>query len=161
VIVTHGPTSAIAAISHPRFSPRQTATVETSRGAPASGAAPGGTAGVTRDRTSEVVISAHLPRRGLVVLDDANAPGWSVTVDGHTERALNADVVMRGVSVPAGDHVIRWRYRVPGLRPGAVISLVTLLGLLTVATVAWRRRRRDTTPDSSRRRRASGARGPA
>jgi uncharacterized membrane protein YfhO len=46
-------------------------------------------------------------------LDDAWAPGWSVTVDGRPARALQADVVMRGVVVPAGEHEIVWRYRVP------------------------------------------------
>ena len=142
VIASQSPTAAIAAISEPSFSPRHTVTVEASAGAPPPSAGPGGTVALRRETPSEVELSAHLPRRGLVVLDDANAPGWSVTVDGHPEPALNADVVMRGVAVAAGDHLIRWRYRVPGLRVGAVVSSVTLLGLLVAAFAIFRRGRR-------------------
>jgi uncharacterized membrane protein YfhO len=76
------------------------------------------------------------------VLDDAWARGWSVTVDGRPARALRADVVMRGVTVPAGTHEIVWRYRVPGLRTGALLSGLGLLTLLGWGGWLLRSRRR-------------------
>lgn len=47
---------------------------------------------------------------------------------------------MRGVSVPAGTHVIVWRYRVPGLRLGAILSGLAAPTLLLGDGLAIRRR---------------------
>jgi hypothetical protein len=106
-----------------------------------------GTVRVVGDENSQVSLRASLPRTGLVVLDDAWAPGWSVSVDGRPARALQADVVLRGVVVPAGSHEIVWSYRVPGLRLGALLSL---LGLLVAAGwggwLAMRARRSPSAP---------------
>jgi hypothetical protein len=94
-----------------------------------------GTVRVVRERNAEVTLRASAPGRALVVLDDAWAPGWSVTVDGRPARALQADVVLRGVLMPAGAHTIVWRYRVPGLALGAALSALGLA--LAVAWGGW------------------------
>jgi hypothetical protein len=87
---------------------------------------------MVRERNAGVTLRARLERPAVVLLDDAWAPGWSVRVDGRPAQALQADVVLRGVAVPAGEHEIVWSYRVPGLRAGAALSLLALL-----ATLAW------------------------
>ena len=101
--------------------------------APAQGDS--GVVRVTGEQDARVTLEARLAHRGLVVLDDAWAPGWSVAVDGRPARALRADVVMRGVVVAPGRHRIVWSYRVPGLRTGALLSLLALLGLAAWAGV--------------------------
>jgi hypothetical protein len=98
----------------------------------------GGSVRVTHEDNADVTLEASLPRRGVVVLDDAWAPGWTVAIDRRPARALQANVVLRGVVVPAGRHTIEWRYRVPGLRAGAVTSGVGLLVLLAWAGVLLR-----------------------
>jgi len=45
--------------------------------------------------------------------------------------------VMRGVEVPAGTHLVEWSYRVPGLRVGALVSLLALL--VVGGLLAWSR----------------------
>jgi uncharacterized membrane protein YfhO len=42
---------------------------------------------------------------------------------------LRANALMRGVDLPAGSHLVRWSYRVPGLRAGVVLSLLGLVAL--------------------------------
>jgi hypothetical protein len=104
-----------------------------------------GTVRVIADHDDSVTLRATLSRRGLVVLSDQGAPGWRVAVDGHPTRPVRADVIMRGVVVPAGEHEIVWRYRVPGLRAGAALSGVGLLAVLAWAGLlvgASARRRR-------------------
>jgi len=90
---------------------------------------------VTAEQDARVTLEAQLARRSLVVLDDAWAPGWSVSVDGRPARALRTDIVMRGVVVPTGRHRIVWTYEVPGLRIGALLSLLGVLGLAAWAGV--------------------------
>ena len=52
--------------------------------------------------------------------------------------------MLRGVVVPAGAHEIVWSYRVPGLRAGAALSGLGLLGAAAWGglLLAGRRRRR-------------------
>jgi hypothetical protein len=124
----------VTTVATPGFDPRREAVVrraEVGDAAPAGGAQ-GDSVRVVDDGNARVALSASLARPGLVVLDDAWAPGWSVEVDGEDARALQANVVMRGVVVPAGEHEIVWSYRVPGLRLGALLSGVGL-----VLLVAW------------------------
>jgi len=104
-----------------------------------------GSATVIREGNSSVHVQATLAQPGIVVLDDAWAPGWSVEVDGRPARALQANVVLRGVVVPAGTHRIAWRYRVPGLREGAALSGLGLLIVLGWAIVLLRLRSRART----------------
>ncbi len=119
----------LAAVSASAFDPRADAVVRRDEigAAAAPSAGPGGSARVVAEQNSRVTLAATLPRRGVVLLDDAWAPGWSVTVDGRPARALQADMVLRGVVVPAGAHRVVWSYRVPGLRAGAALSLLGLL----------------------------------
>jgi hypothetical protein len=101
-----------------------------------------GSVRVVAERNARVTLRATLRRRGLVILDDAWAPGWTVRVDGRPAPALTTDVVLRGVVVPAGSHTIEWSYAVPGLRSGAALSGIGLL--IVCAWGGWlltRRRR--------------------
>ena len=133
----------LQAVESARFDPRRDAVVRRDEvgEAPPAGVADGAVR-VVEDANARVALHASLPRRGLVVLGDAWAPGWSVSVDGQPARALRADVVMRGVVVPAGEHEIVWRYRVPGLRLGALLSALALVALLAWAGLLVARSRR-------------------
>jgi uncharacterized membrane protein YfhO len=125
------------------FDPRSEVLVQ--RDAPGvralAGVRSGGIAAVTKDQNSVVSLRAHLSRAGIVVLDDAMASGWSVTVDGRPHRPLEVDDVMRGVIVPAGTHTITWSYRVPGLRLGAILSALALVAVVAGVGVVLVRRR--------------------
>jgi hypothetical protein len=131
-----------AAIVEARFDPRTTVAVERdqpgvaglARAAGGGGARLSlppvrGSAAIVRERNASVTLRAQLDRRGLVVLDDDFTDGWSVRVDGRPAPALHVDDVMRGVIVPAGRHEVVWSYAVPGLRLGALVSLLTLAAL--------------------------------
>ncbi len=144
VHVAAGEPAELAAVTGAGFDPRRDAVVRRDEvgSAALTGSSSPGSVRVVGEANASVTLRATLARRGLVVLDDAWAPGWSVTVDGRPARALQADVVMRGVIVPAGEHEIVWRYRVPGLRLGALLSGLGLLALLGWAGVLLARSRR-------------------
>jgi hypothetical protein len=128
VDVAAGEGREVAAVGDPAFDPRKDAVVGSgARAVPRAGR---GTVRVTHEGNALVRLRATLGKASLVVLDDAWAPGWKVTIDGRPASALRADVVLRGVVVPAGTHTIRWSYEVPGLHAGAALSGIGLLGLL-------------------------------
>jgi hypothetical protein len=143
VRVASGPVDELTAIEEDGFDPRRVATLRATKiEGPRPSDAEGGSARVVSESNTSVTLRATLPRRGLVVLDDTWAPGWSVKVDGRDAQALQASVVLRGVVVPAGTHEIVWRYRVPGLRAGAALSAVGLLAALAWAGALVARSRR-------------------
>jgi hypothetical protein len=131
VAVARSDAREIAAVARASFDPRRDAVVHVGPGVPAAVPRRGrGTVRVVGERNAAVTLRATLSHAGVVVLDDAWAPGWSVRIDGRAARALRADVVLRGVAVPAGTHTIAWRYAVPGLRGGTLLSGVGTLLLL-------------------------------
>ncbi|HMI90658.1 MAG TPA: YfhO family protein [Polyangiales bacterium] len=128
------------------FDPLREVVVERAEGeatalANSGGDAAPGTASVVEEANARVRIRAQLDRRALVVLNDNWADGWSVHVDGEQAQQVRVNDVMRGVIVPAGTHDVEWRYRVPGLRVGAALSLLAL-ALLAAGLVVMVRRRR-------------------
>ncbi len=142
VISVSGEQATLATVASGSFNPATEVIVETdqvgARQLPKISA--GGAISVSGESDSEVVLKAHLLQAGVVVLDDAMASGWGVTVDGHPTDPMRVDDVLRGVIVAAGNHVIIWRYRVPGLRSGAILSALAALILLLGAGLVFRRR---------------------
>jgi hypothetical protein len=108
----------------PSFRPPRDAIVQ---GGPANAGAGG--ARIVKEANSELDVQAQMTRAGLLVVNDRLKDGWSVTVDGRPARALRANALMRGVDLPAGSHLVRWSYRVPGLRAGVALSVLGLLAL--------------------------------
>ncbi len=67
------------------------------------------------------------------------SPGWSSKIDGQDVETLPADVGFIGLQVPAGAHDIQITYETPGLKAGAVISLIGIAGFIGI--ILYRRKR--------------------
>ena len=63
-------------------------------------------AAIVKYTDNSVDIDVDAPRAGIVVLHDLFYPGWEARVDGHREPVLRANILFRGVEVPAGHHHI-------------------------------------------------------
>jgi hypothetical protein len=92
-------------------------------------------------RPEEVLLDCDSPAGGYAVLLDEWAPGWSAATDGRPAPILLADGLFRAVPVDPGPHRITLRYRTPGLRAGAAVSLLAWLGGVA-GLLAGRARRR-------------------
>lgn len=77
-------------------------------------------------------IEAESVGEGLLVVNDAFAPGWRATIDGIEAPVLPADVLVRAVRWPAGRHRLVMRYAPPEVAVGAAISIAA-----AVALAAW------------------------
>jgi len=78
----------------------------------------------------------------LVVVSDADFPGWRAHVDGRSAPVLEADGAFIGVAVGAGDHKITFDYG-PGTAAliGRLITFGTLLAVAIGGLLSRRRRR--------------------
>jgi Bacterial membrane protein YfhO len=85
---------------------------------------------IVRYEPHTVEVETESDREGLLVLLDANAPGWTATVTGAPATVLTANVAFRAVAIPAGRHLVTFSYAPPGW--GAALG-VTLVAALTLA----------------------------
>jgi hypothetical protein len=92
-------------------------------------------------RPEEVVVTCRSANGGYAVLLEENARGWSAELDGRPATILTADGLFRAVRVGAGEHRIVFRYLTPGLRAGALVSLLTLLAFLAAGLTSASRSR--------------------
>ncbi|HEV2108231.1 MAG TPA: YfhO family protein [Thermomicrobiales bacterium] len=121
--------------------PRRTALIE---GTPPELSAPvdpsNEHAEVTSYEPDRVRITARAMAPGFLVVSEVYEPGWRAYVDGERVEVLPTDHVLRGVPIPAGEHIVELRYEPLSLRFGLPISAVTMLAMLVVfTTTAWRR----------------------
>jgi hypothetical protein len=79
-----------------------------------------------------VVITAEAQAHGVLVLADTYHPDWSVTVDGKPQPLWPVNLALRGVALSPGPHQVELRYRDRGLRLGVLLSLLGLLGLVSL-----------------------------
>ncbi len=89
------------------------------------------------DDVMEVETNTRAP--AFLVTSDAYYPGWRAMVDGTPAHIYQTDYALRGVSVPAGAHVVRFEFRPVSFYYGAGLSA---LSLLMLAGCAWWLRRR-------------------
>lgn len=135
----------LAGVTAPGFDPRRTvvaAAADLPPGTAPRQLAGGGSARVVEEGNARVALRTDSDGQALVLLGDAWADGWSVTVDGRAARAVRADLVLRGVVVPPGEHEVVWSYAVPGLKAGiaaSVAGLALLLGWAAAVVLARRR----------------------
>jgi hypothetical protein len=104
--------------------------------------APLSTCGARQPRPEEVLLDCDSPAGGYAVLLDEWAPGWSAAADGRPAPIVLADGLFRAVAIGPGPHRIVFRYRTPGLRAGATVSLLSWLALATWLLAGWAPRRR-------------------
>jgi uncharacterized membrane protein YfhO len=81
---------------------------------------------VAQDTWNELSVRTRTDAEAVLVVADSWSRGWTATVDGEPVGILAVYGLVRGVVVPAGDHVVRMLYVPPGLRLGTVLSLVGL-----------------------------------
>ena len=88
-------------------------------------------------RPTHIKLNADMAAPGLLVLSDLYYPGWNVYVDGARQPLYAANLIMRGVYVPAGSHMVEFIYEPVSLRVGLYISLGTAIALLILLGWTW------------------------
>jgi len=83
-----------------------------------------------------VRVAAKTPTGGIVVLKDADSPGWKATVNGIPARIIRVNGMVRGVTIPHGGiFVVQFLYRPDSFILG--LRLAGLTGLIVLAGVIW------------------------
>jgi len=76
------------------------------------------------------VFSLDSPTGGPFTFSEQFFPGWTATIDAQPATIERWNIAFQSVQVPSGRHTVEFQYQTPYLKLGALISLLTLLGLL-------------------------------
>ena len=98
-----------------------------------------------RFEPDEIVYNVRTDRLRLLVFSEVYYPaGWTATVGVRPTPIVRTDFLLRGVPVPAGDHIVTLRYRpeteVVGERISWAATLLVYLGAIAMAGLMWYRR---------------------
>jgi hypothetical protein len=136
--------SALATLRSPAFDETSEAVVEQPTGEAAAleqttkGHVVVGT--ITTFESGYVRALVEAPERSLAVLTDCWFPGWHAFVDSREQPILRANYLFRGVVIPAGRHVVEFRYSPSSFQFGWTITAVSLVAIAALLLVAHRRR---------------------
>ncbi len=126
--IADGP-AALETLLDPAFDPRREVVLPAGEAI----APPASLSAATRISASKpdyVRVDAQLAHPAFVVLVETYDPGWRATVDGAAAPLLRANAAFRAVHVPAGPHVVEFRYRPPSVVAGGAVSILALVALL-------------------------------
>jgi hypothetical protein len=87
----------------------------------------------------KVVIAAEAKQDGWLLLLDSYYPGWTATVDGKPAPIYRADGFFRAVPVPAGRHLVTFRYFPGFFWKSAIFSGFCLLLLAAFLIIPGRK----------------------
>jgi uncharacterized membrane protein YfhO len=91
-----------------------------------------GTAEQTSWSAARREFRTHADRDGRFVLVEQWDPGWSAKLDGRPAGIERWGEAFQSVGVPAGEHVLEFRFRAEGLRLGGLVTMVALICLCVI-----------------------------
>ena len=92
-----------------------------------------------RREPARLQLDVSLPADGLLVLGEVHYPGWQTYLDGSPVPTLRANLALRAVPVPEGQHQVEMVYRPWTVPTGIGISVLALVGALVVVAVSLRK----------------------
>jgi len=132
-----GEAEALRAVRSWHFDPSREAVVESGdpalRALAVAQSAPVRAGSIVSYRSDGVIAATDAPGPTLAVLDDTFFPGWTATVDGRAVPIVRANVLFRGVLLPAGRHELEFRYRPRSAAAGAATTVVSLAIVVLLA----------------------------
>ncbi len=109
-----------------------------------------GSATITRYLLHEVEVETQGSRAAVLRLADLYYPDWTVTVDGKPAKLLRADHALRAVAVPAGKHLVRFKFESRAFHFGLWLSIGSaVLAVLLMLAGWWFSRRSPVVPAAS------------
>jgi hypothetical protein len=94
-------------------------------------------------RPNSLLLQASCSGPRMLLLSEADYPGWEVWVDGRREKIYRANHAFRAVALGAGIHEVRFEYRPQSFYWGLVITLATLGGIILGILLLLRSRKKE------------------
>jgi hypothetical protein len=135
------PGGATSALEDAALDPRQTAVIEgpLPQLAEPVEASPE-SAEVTAEAPDDIHFSVRAAAPALLIASEVAYPAWRAYLDGQPTQMYVADGALRGVGVPAGEHIVEMRYESVPLQIGLLVTSLTAVLMAVLAILAIRAR---------------------
>lgn len=97
---------------------------------------------MTEFDTDYISGTAAVEKDGAFLFSIPYDEGWNVKIDGNKAETKKAAGYLLSVEIGKGEHEIELQYTVPGIKTGAVISLISLFVFAGVQLVAFGKKRK-------------------
>jgi len=139
------PEAALKRLADPTWNPATSVLVDASLGSP-NGTVATSPVEVSSYSRKQIDLKTGLGEPGILLLNDQFHENWVATVNGEPAEVFRANVLMRGVKLPAGKHEIRFRYKKPAIEFwGFWIATLSFFFLLFLGLATLFRRQEPTT----------------
>jgi hypothetical protein len=142
--VERNPERALATLFEEGFDYLSTVVLDREPELPISAEEPEGQVQIQTEGFNRLDLEVRSSGNSILLLNDTHVPGWRATVNGRPVDILMANSAFRAVVVPAGNHVVSFRFRHGGMKTGTLLTCLGLaiLGSLAIACLKglWRRR---------------------
>ena len=132
VVSVSDATTALTMMQQPDYHPRDM-TIVHSDVPPIEGAAQNYDLRIEQYEPTFVEIAVDAEAESMLVLSDAYYPGWQAMIDGELTDIYRANIMFRGVIVPAGEHRVVFRFEPQLWQVAGVVGLVAWL----VVFILW------------------------
>jgi 4-amino-4-deoxy-L-arabinose transferase-like glycosyltransferase len=89
---------------------------------------------IKRESAAGLAIQIETAAPGYLVISEWAYPGWQATVNGRKAPLLKANYGLQAIWLPAGEHEVTLRFRSPDVSLGVIISLLSLVMGLALAS---------------------------
>ena len=125
---------ALALLRSPDFDPRREAVVENAWTVYTGSSRVDGTVQVIEYGARQFILEVNASAPSFLVTSESAYPGWHAWLDGQPSTPLLTNVAFRGLSLPAGKHLVKMRFDPEILWYGMAITLASFCGL---ALAVW------------------------
>jgi uncharacterized membrane protein YfhO len=123
-------------LDDPTLNLRETVVLEGDPGVSLDGSRPpASTAEITAFAPEAMTIAVSTPADGILTLAHPYYPGWQASINGVETTLFRAYGALSAIGVPAGSHTITLRYDPVSYQIGAVVSLLTWIGIIGLGLV--------------------------
>lgn len=85
---------------------------------------------LVEDAEDRLQFQVETPTSAYFVLTDSFYPGWKAKIDGQETEIAVANYAFRAIPIPAGKHLVEFNYQPVSFYLGALITLLTLIGMV-------------------------------
>ncbi len=115
------------------WNPFEVAHIPGDGGCPAPESAAVGMFEQVSDNGMESVWRVDADRDAWLIVADTFYPGWTARVNGADAPIYPANLAFRAVQVPPGESIVVMTYSPGWIAPGALVSVIALIGLLLIS----------------------------
>jgi hypothetical protein len=139
--------NALNMMKAPTFDPAQTIVLSSNLPDPVKNQLPGKPAALkyawAKDEMDSQAFQVNLDQNSLVTVSEIVFPGWKAWIDGKPAEILRGDVALRALFVPAGSHLLEFRYEPAWALPLLVLAILWFLSLVAYSAYLWRQRKKN------------------